>query len=94
MSNDVATRNSPSPAAKAARYLAQAKQCANEQIELLVSEMSIVRAISQEIVDGGPIYPAGIRDLCERFVSELQAKTSGINQVTQSGRPAPAPTEA
>ena len=87
MSNDVATRTtSQSPAAKAARYLAQARQCAREQIDLLVSEMAIVREISQEIVEGGPIYPAGIRDLCERFVSELQAKTNGISTVMQPAK--------
>lgn len=84
MSGDVAMlKTAESPAARAARHLAEAKEAANEQIELLVSEMSVVHAIAQEIVDGGPIYPAGVRDLCERFLEELEGKAKTVAAVMQ-----------
>ena len=72
-----------SPAARAARHLAEAKEAANEQIGLLVSEMFVLHGIAREIVEGGPIYPAGVRDLCGRFLEELESKAKTVETVMQ-----------
>ena len=84
MSGNVATLESvTSPAARAARHLAEAKEAANEQIGLLVSEMLVLHGIAREIVEGGPIYPAGVRDLCGRFLEELESKAKTVETVMQ-----------
>jgi hypothetical protein len=76
-------KSGESPAARAARHLAEAKEAADQQIELLLSEMAVVRGVAQEIAQGGPVYPAGVRDLCERFLSELDAKSKTVAAVLQ-----------
>jgi hypothetical protein len=84
MSGNVATLDSvETPAARAARHLAEAKEAAFEQIELLVGEMFTVHGIAKEIVEGGPIYPAGVRDLCGRFLEELESKAKTVESVMQ-----------
>jgi hypothetical protein len=77
------TRDGPSPAQKAARHLAQARQHAEEQIRLLVDEMSLMHGISSEITAGGPIYPAGVRELAGRFNEELEQKAKSIASIMQ-----------
>jgi hypothetical protein len=84
MSADVATQKLvETPAARAARHLQEAKEAANEQVELFVSEMSVMHGIAQEIAQGGPIYPAGVRELCERFLEDLENKAKSVASVMQ-----------
>ena len=85
MSGQVLSMNqgAETPAARAARHLAEARAAADAQIELLVSEMSVMHGVAQEIVDGGPIYPAGVRDLCGRFLEELESKAKTVESVMQ-----------
>lgn len=91
MSVELASKKaSPSPAALAAKHLAEARQAAEEQIRLLVSEMAVLRGVAREIAVGGPIYPAGVREMSDRFVAELEAKAKSISSVMQW--PSPGPT--
>ncbi len=83
MSNVSVLKSSESPAARAARHLAEAKVAADQQIDLLLGEMNVVRGVAQEIAEGGPVYPAGVRDLCERFLAELDAKSKHVAAVQQ-----------
>ena len=85
MSGQVVTayKSTETPAARAARHLAEAREAADAQVELLVSEMSVMHGVAQEIVNGGPIYPAGVRDLCSRLLQELEAKAKTIATVMQ-----------
>jgi hypothetical protein len=83
MSNVAVLKSGESPAARAARHLAEAKLAADQQIELMLSEMTVLRGVAQEIAEGGPVYPAGVRDLCERFLTEIDTKAKTVGAVVQ-----------
>lgn len=76
-----ASGRAETPAQRAARHLAEAKRAAFAQVQLLTSEMGTLRQVAFEIVQGGPIYPAGVRDLCGQFLQELDNKAKSLEGV-------------
>ena len=84
MPGDVATFKSvESPAKRASRHLAEAEKAASEQVELLLNQMFVLHGVARAIVDGGPIYPGGVRDLCTRLLTEVETKAKTVDSVLQ-----------
>jgi hypothetical protein len=72
-----------SPAKRAARHLVEAEKAATEQVELLLNQMFALHGVARAIVEGGPIYPAGVRDLCTRLLTEVETKAKTVDSVLQ-----------
>lgn len=69
------------PAQRANRLMAEAKAAAQEQITALEQALAQVADLAAQIVDGGDIYPAGVRDLCRRMADEAVWKTQTLDAI-------------
>jgi hypothetical protein len=76
------------PAMRASRLLAEARDAAGEQVRALEQALLEVAEIAREIAAGGAVYPAGVRDLCRRLSEEVVAKSQTMEALLQqSGAP-------
>lgn len=53
---------------------AEAKALTHDHITNMVAMMEIATIQAHEVADGGPVYPAGIRDLARRFAEDTEAR--------------------
>src|SRR5579875_1948384 len=82
----VVTTRSDSPADRAQTLFEEARIAASEHVSLLVDALMVVGKFSEQIAEGGDIYPVGIRDLarkmaddaiwCAQTCSSIQKNTS------------------
>jgi hypothetical protein len=56
------------------RLSCEARQLANEHVELLIARMALVAQTAAEIADGGDAYPPGVRDLARRTADDHRAR--------------------
>jgi hypothetical protein len=73
------------PGARAQRMFEEARAVASEQVAALDAAMVQVRRLAGEIVDGGDLYPAGIRDVCRRMVEDLGWRSKTLTLLVQNG---------
>jgi hypothetical protein len=75
--------NPDSPAARANRLYAEAREAAMEQVRQLEGGLASAIALASEIADGGDIYPAGVRDLCRRLGEDLSLRSQTLEAIAQ-----------
>lgn len=61
---------------------AEAKQLARDHIHVFTAAMTEVERMAAEIAEGGDAYPAGVRDLCRRFVDDCEARVQTLEAIT------------
>lgn len=59
-----------SPAARARRLMAEAREAADEQVKTLEEALQTVMHLSDEIASGGDVYAPGVREVCRRLIEE------------------------
>ena len=77
------TAAAETPAARASRLLAEAREAAAEQVQVLEQSLFSVAAIAREIAEGGEIYPVGVRELCRRLAEDAAAKSQTMEAMLQ-----------
>ena len=75
-----------SPAVRASRLLAEAREAAGEHVKLLEQALLDVVGIAQQIADGGEVYPVGVRELCRRLAEDAAAKSQTIESMLQGSQ--------
>ncbi|HTI66997.1 MAG TPA: hypothetical protein VL460_05545 [Caulobacteraceae bacterium] len=74
-----------SPSARALRLYAEAREAAMEQVRIVEHAIARVIALSEEIAEGGEVYPAGVRDLCRRLGGDLTSRAATLDSLAQRG---------
>jgi hypothetical protein len=59
-----------SPADRIRRLQSEARGLAREHVELLAQTLTEVSRLSEEIAEGGDVYPVGARELSKRLAEE------------------------
>ena len=59
----------------------EARLLAREEVEALGRKLAECAVQARAIVDGGDAYPAGVRELCERMVSELEGRGQTLDAI-------------
>jgi hypothetical protein len=75
------------PAARAARLMAEARQAASEQIVALEEALAAATHLAAEIADGGEAYPVGVRDLCRRMAEDIAHRAQTLDALLQHSTP-------
>ncbi len=70
-----------SPAARLNRLMVEAHQAADEQVKALEDALLNVAYMSAEIVQGGDVYPVGVRELCRRLAEESVWKAQTLESI-------------
>lgn len=81
----VAARPDATPetlSARVKRLQAEARELARDHILALTVLMADVQAVALEIAEGGPAYPAGVRDLTRRLAGDCEARIATIENIT------------
>lgn len=60
------------------RLQAEAKSLAKSHVDALRLALIEVERLSEEIGEGGDVYPTGIRELARRFAGETDAKVQAL----------------
>jgi hypothetical protein len=69
------------------RLRCEARQLANEHVEMLIVRMTAVAQTAAEIAEGGEAYPAGVRDLARRTAEDCHARAQTLEVLARrSGR--------
>lgn len=71
--------------ARVRRLQAEAKAGARDHVLELILAMSVAHDLAVDIAAGGEAYPAGVRDLCRRFVESCEASAETIQAITARG---------
>ena len=77
----VSAATAESPALRASRLLAEAREAAGEHVKLLEQALLDVVGIAQQIADGGEVYPVGVRELCRRLAEDAAAKSQTVESM-------------
>ena len=78
------TTSSETPAVRASRLLAEAREAAGEQVRVLEQALAGVAEIAQQIADGGEVYPVGVREICRRLAEDALAKSQSMEAMLHS----------
>ena len=60
------------------RLQGEAKSLARSHVEALKMALIEVERLSEEIGEGGDVYPTGVRELARRFASETDTKVQAL----------------
>ena len=63
------------------RLQLEARLLAREEVEALERKLAECTLQARAIAEGGDAYPAGVRELCERMVSELEGRAQTLNAI-------------
>jgi hypothetical protein len=66
------------------RLMDEARDAAREQVAELEAALARVVRLASEVADGGGVYPAGVRDVCERLSGEAEARAQQIAIIARS----------
>jgi hypothetical protein len=61
----------------------EARQLANEHIDLLIAQMAAMAETAAEIAEGGDAYPPGVRDLARRAAEDCQARAQTLGMIAK-----------
>jgi hypothetical protein len=64
------------------RLQAEARGLAKDHVREFTQAMVEVERMASEIAEGGDAYPAGVRDLCRRFVEDCEARVSTLEAIS------------
>lgn len=73
-----------SPGKRAILLMAEAKAAGQEQVTLLLQTLEALVRQTTEIVDGGEVYPAGVRDACEKLAEHTASRAQSICAIMRS----------
>lgn len=76
---------SESLGARIARLQTEARGLAREHVDTLVAAMNTLAQLGAEIGEGGPAYPAGIRDLARRISEETGSRVQTLAAIQGRG---------
>ena len=69
------------PARRAQRLMAEAREAADEQVQMLEASLQAVVELAAEIAVGGDAYPAGVREMARRLVEEVQGRVQTLEAI-------------
>jgi hypothetical protein len=72
-----------SPAARAHKLYAEAREAALEQVHAVEESLARVVTLAEEIAEGGEVYPVGVRDLCRRLSADLASRAATLDCLAQ-----------
>ena len=75
--------NPDSPAARANRLYAEAREAAKEQVRQLESSLEAAISLAADIAEGGELYPPGVRDLCRRLAEDMSQRCQTLEAIVQ-----------
>ena len=75
-----------SPATRASRLMAEAREAGLEQIRALEEALATVGALSAEIAEGGDVYPPGARDLARRLAEDAAHRLNTLEAILANRR--------
>jgi hypothetical protein len=97
----VVSQPAATPGRTAIQLMAEAKAAGEQQVAALMRTLELAVAQANEIVEGGEVYPAGVRDAAARFAEHTVFKAQSISAImrpasvpVQVAEPAEARTEA
>jgi hypothetical protein len=70
-----------SPAKRAQRLLAEAREAAEEQVFALETALNTVSELAAEVAAGGDAYPAGVRELARRLAEEIGGRIQTLDAI-------------
>lgn len=73
------------PAERAQRLLAEAKAAALEHARIVDAALSDVIARARDVAEGGDVYPAPIRDFCERLADDTDKRRMLLESLAVRG---------
>lgn len=68
----------PSPGRSAIQLMAEAKAAGEQQVTLFLGTLQLAIQQAREIVDGGDVYPAGVRDVAGRLAEHSAWQAQSI----------------
>ena len=68
----------PSPGRSAIQLMAEAKAAGEQQVTLFLGTLQLAIQQAREIVDGGDVYPAGVRDVASRLAEHSAWQAQSI----------------
>lgn len=74
----------------------EAKAAGEEHVTVFLKTLELVVKQAREIVDGREVYPAGVRDICEKLTEHSASRAQAIFSIMRPEGPTrpPAPFEA
>ena len=79
------TKTSPeighSPGSDAIRLFQQARAAGEAQVREFLATVELAVQQARWIIDGGDVYPAGVRDACEKLSEHMIAKAQTISSL-------------
>ena len=63
------------------RLQQEARLLAREEVEALEVRLGECAGMARVIAEGGEAYPAGVREICERMVSELEGRLQTLTAI-------------
>lgn len=80
-----------SPGANAILLFKQAKAAGEEQVKQFLQTIDVAVEQTRWIIDGGDVYPAGVRDACEKLAEHMISKSQTISSLPSLDGPAKTP---
>ena len=84
----IVTGSGPTPGRTAIQLMAEARAAGEQQVAVLLQTLELAVAQANEIIEGGDVYPAGVRDAAARFAENTIFKAQSISAIM---RPQAAP---
>ena len=78
------------PGRRAAQLMRMAKAAGEQQVTNWLKTLELVILQAQEIVNGGDVYPAGVRDIASKLVEYNAYKAQSIYSIMRPSTPQPA----
>ena len=73
-----------SPGAHAIHLFKQARAAGEEQVKEFLQTIDLAVEQARWIIDGGDVYPAGVRDACEKLSEHMICKAQTIQSLPSS----------
>ena len=97
----VVSQPATTPGRSAIQLMAEARAAGEQQVAALMRTLELAVAQANEIVEGGEVYPAGVRDAAARFAENTVFKAQSISAImrpqtlpVQAAEPFETPAEA
>jgi hypothetical protein len=83
-----------SPGRAAIQLMEQARSAGEQQVTALLQTLEIAIRQANEVVDGGDVYPAGVRDVAAKLAEHNAHKAQSIVSIMRPSAPTFAPYAA
>ena len=83
----VVSEGSQSPGRLAIQLLAEAKAAGEQQITAMLQTLELLVHQASEVVDGGDVYPAGVREVAAKLAEHNVCKAQSIYSIMRPAEP-------